>query len=131
MGQKNSDFDLDLKYGQIYEEGLKVLLESKGKIEVKTERDKWYDTGNMAIEIKCNGRKSGLAVTKADWCFHIFSKDGQVKGMLCLPVRELKNICNGMQRSNRLRKVMGGDGDRSELLLLPIKEVADSIGKYF
>ena len=51
--------------------------------------------------------------------------------MLCLPVRELKNICNGMQRSNRLRKVMGGDGDRSELLLLPIKEVADSIGKYF
>ena len=131
MGQKNSDFDLDLKYGQIYEEGLKVLLESKGKIEVKTERDKWYDTGNMAIEIKCNGRKSGLAVTKADWWVHIFSKDGQVKGMLCLPVRELKNICNGMQRSNRLRKVMGGDGDRSELLLLPIKEVADSIGKYF
>ena len=131
MGQKNSDFDLDLKYGQIYEEGLKVLLESKGKIEVKTERDKWYDTGNMAIEIKCNGRKSGLAVTKADWWFHIFSKDGQVKGMLCLPVRELKNICNGMQRSNRLRKVMGGDGDRSELLLFPIKEVADSIGKYF
>ena len=106
-------------------------MESKGKIEVKTERDKWYDTGNMAIEIKCNGRKSGLAVTKADWWFHIFSKDGQVKGMLCLPVRELKNICNGMQRSNRLRKVMGGDGDRSELLLLPIKEVADSIGKYF
>ena len=131
MGQKNSDFDLDLKYGQIYEEGLKVLLESKGKIEVKTERDKWYDTGNMAIEIKCNGRKSGLAVTKADWWFHILAKDGNVKGMLCLPVNELKNICNGMQRSNRLRKVMGGDGDRSELLLLPIKEVADSIGKYF
>ena len=131
MGQKNSDFDLDLQYGQIYEEGLKVLLESKGKVEVKTERDKWYDTGNMAIEVKCNGKKSGLAVTKADWWFHIFAKDGQVKGMLCLPVRELKNICNGMQRNNKLRKVMGGDGDRSELLLLPIKEVADSIGKYF
>ena len=131
MGQKNSDFDLDLQYGQIYEEGLKVLLESKGKIEVKTERDKWYDTGNMAIEIKCNGRKSGLAVTKADWWFHIFAKDGQVKGMLCLPVSELKNICRGFKRNNKLRKVMGGDGDRSELLLLPIKEVADSIGKYF
>ena len=131
MGQKNSDFDLDLQYGQIYEEGLKVLLESKGKIEVKTERDKWYDTGNMAIEIKCNGRKSGLAVTKADWWFHIFAKDGQVKGMLCLPVSELKNICRGFKRNNKLRKVMGGDGERSELLLLPIKEVADSIGKYF
>ena len=89
MGQKNSDFDLDLKYGQIYEEGLKVLLESKGKVEVKTERDKWYDTGNMAIEVKCNGKKSGLSVTKADWWFHIFAKDGQVKGMLCLPVSEL------------------------------------------
>ncbi len=131
MGQKNSDFDLDLQYGQIYEEGLKVLLESKGKVEVKTERDKWYDTGNMAIEVKCNGKKSGLAVTKADWWFHIFAKDGQVKGMLCLPVSELKNICRGFKRNNKLRKVMGGDGDRSELLLLPIKEVADSIGKYF
>tara|TARA_R100000234_G_scaffold46587_2_gene27783 strand:+ start:1439 stop:1834 length:396 start_codon:yes stop_codon:yes gene_type:complete len=131
VGQKNSDFDLDLQYGQIYEEGLKVLLESKGKVEVKTERDKWYDTGNMAIEVKCNGKKSGLAVTKADWWFHIFAKDGQVKGMLCLPVSELKNICRGFKRNNKLRKVMGGDGDRSELLLLPIKEVADSIGKYF
>ena len=129
--EKNSYFDLDLSYGEIYEDGLKVLLKSKGKIEVKTERDKWYETGNMAIEVSCNGKKSGLSVTKSDWWFHIFVLDDKVKGMLCLPVGELKNICNGMIRNGKSRKVMGGDGDRSEMLLLPIKEVAASIGIFF
>ena len=48
-----------------------------------------------------------------------------------MPVGELKNICNGMIRNGKSRKVMGGDGDRSEMLLLPIKEVAASIGMFF
>ena len=129
--QKNSDFDLDLAYGEIYEEGLKVLLKSKGRIEVKTEREKWYDTGNMAVEIGLDGKKSGLSITRADWWFHIFAKEGKVKGMLCFPVGELKNICNGMIRSGKARKVMGGDGKKSEMLLLPIDEAAASIGKFF
>ena len=128
---KNSDFDLDLAYGEVYEEGLKVLLTSKGKIEVKTERGKWYESGNMAVEIRCNSKPSGLSVTKSDWWFHIFTIDKKVKGMLCLPVDELKNICNGMVRSGVAKKVIGGDGNRSEMLLLPIKEVAASIGTFF
>ena len=128
---KNSDFDLDLAYGEVYEEGLKVLLTSKGKVEVKTERGKWYESGNMAIEIMCGGKKSGLSVTKSDWWFHIFVKDGKVKGMLSFPVSELKSICRGMIRNGKSRKVMGGDGNKSEMLLLPIKEVAASIGMFF
>ena len=131
MGEKNSDFDLDLSYGEIYEEGLRVLLKSKGKIEVKTERDKWYETGNVAIEVSCNGKKSGLSVTKADWWFHILTKNGKVKGMLCFPVNELKNICNGMVRDGTATRVFGGDGDRVEMLLLPIGEVSSSIGRFF
>lgn len=71
----NSKFDLDLEFGQVYEEGLKKLLYSKGKVEVKTERDKWIETGNIAIEVMCRNKPSGLSVTKSDWWFHILSLD--------------------------------------------------------
>ena len=128
----NSKFDIDLEFGEIHEKGLKNLLEKNGhKIEVKTERGKWHETGNIAIEIRCGGKKSGLSVTEADWWFHILSIDGRVKGMLVFTVDELKNIVKGMKRQNKIRKVMGGDNNESELLLLPIGESADSIGKYF
>tara|TARA_R100000458_G_C8253013_1_gene229586 strand:- start:923 stop:1312 length:390 start_codon:yes stop_codon:yes gene_type:complete len=127
----NPKFDLDLEFGEIYEKGLQKLFSSKGKIEVKTERDKWLDTGNIAIEIRCRGKKSGISVTESDWWFHILTVNGDVKGMLCLPVSELKNICKALLMQGKAKKVMGGDDDKSEMLLLPIKEVADLIGKCF
>lgn len=127
----SSKFDLDLEYGQIYEKGLQELFGQKGKIEVKTERGKWLETGNIAIEIRCRGKKSGLSITESDWWFHILADNGKVKGMLCLPVGELKNICKAMMRSGVAKKIMGGDDNESEMLLLPIKEVASLIGKVF
>ncbi len=89
------------------------------------------DTGNIAIEIRCRGKKSGISVTESDWWFHILTVNGDVKGMLCLPVSELKNICKALLMQGKAKKVMGGDDDKSEMLLLPIKEVADLIGKCF
>ena len=127
----SSKFDLDLKFGQIYEKGLKELFKGKGKIEVKTERAKWLETGNIAIEIRYRGKKSGLAITESDWWFHILTDKDKVKGMLCFPVDELKNICRAMLRNGTAKKVMGGDDDKSELLLLPIKELTGLIGKVF
>ena len=127
----SSKFDLDLEFGQIYEKGLQKLFAMKGKIEVKTERDKWIETGNIAIEIKCRGKKSGISVTESDWWFHILTDKDKVKGMLCFPVDELKNICRAMLRNGTAKKIMGGDDDKSELLLLPIKELTGLIGKVF
>ena len=127
----NSKFDLDLKFGEEYEQGLEKLFKTKGKIEVKTERDKWIETGNIAIEIRCRGNKSGLSVTESDWWFHILSEKGKVKGMICLPVEELKNICRVMIKNGTAKKVMGGDDNESEMLLLPIKELTGLIGQVF
>ena len=42
-------FDIDLKYGTIREEKIAEMLTNK-KIEVKSERDMWMKTGNIAIE---------------------------------------------------------------------------------
>ena len=127
----NPKFDLDLKFGEKYEQGLEKLFKTKGKIEVKTERDKWIETGNIAIEIRCRGKKSGLSVTESDWWFHILSDKGKVKGMICLPVEELKNICRVMIKNGTAKKIMGGDDNESEILLLPIKELTGLIGQAF
>tara|TARA_R100001377_G_scaffold67484_1_gene42795 strand:+ start:261 stop:650 length:390 start_codon:yes stop_codon:yes gene_type:complete len=127
----NPKFDLDLKFGEEYEQGLEKLFKTKGKIEVKTERDQWVETGNIAIEIRCRGKKSGLSVTESDWWFHILSDRGKVKGMICLPVEELKNICRVMIKNGTAKKIMGGDDNESEILLLPIKELTALIGQSF
>ena len=42
-------FDLDLQYGKIREKRVADMLQDK-KIEVKSERDMWVRTGNIAIE---------------------------------------------------------------------------------
>ena len=49
------NFDLDLNFGQIYEEKVRDIFEGDGSIEVKTERDIWQKTGNFAIEIRYRG----------------------------------------------------------------------------
>ena len=127
----NPKFDIDLKFGEVYEDGLKKLLSSKGKIEVKTERDMWIETGNIAIEVRCRGRSSGLSVTESDWWFHILSDSGKVKAMLCFPVTVLKTTCKYLLKENKAKLVMGGDDNQSQILLIPIKELIGSVGEIF
>ena len=61
-----SDFDVDFKYGSIREKRLAEILENC-TVEVKTERNQWSNTGNIAIEYEYKNRHSGIAVTKADY----------------------------------------------------------------
>jgi hypothetical protein len=52
-------FDLDLEYGQVREDKIAEMLQDK-KIEVKSERDIWQTTGNIAIEYESWGKPSGI-----------------------------------------------------------------------
>ena len=73
-----SKWDIDLKFGKSGEDRVANLLNAEqSKIEVKTERDWWYKTGNIAIEIECRGKPSGLYATEADYWVHILHKDGK------------------------------------------------------
>ena len=58
-------FDIDLAYGKVREESIKDMLQNK-KIEVKSERDVWQKTGNIAIEYESYGKPSGIAATEAE-----------------------------------------------------------------
>ena len=62
-------FDIDLEYGKVREELVANMLQDK-KIEVKSERDKWQKTGNIAIEYESYGKPSGINATEADYWFH-------------------------------------------------------------
>ena len=62
-------FDLDLKYGEIREDKIRDMLENK-KIEVKSERGRWMETGNICIEYESWGKPSGIRATESDYWFH-------------------------------------------------------------
>ena len=116
-------FDIDLGFGVQYETNLAELLKH-GKIEVKTERDKWYSTRNIAIELSCNDSLSGLNTTEADYWAHILTLKGDIKGIILLPVERLKEIVKLSIHDGNGRVIMGGDNNASEIALIPLEDLA-------
>ena len=86
----SKNFDLDLNFGEIFEDKVNKMLKCKGDIEVKTERDKWATTGNICIEIRYKGRPSGLSITEADTWIHLLAIDDEVVGGFIFPVKTVK-----------------------------------------
>ena len=116
-------FDLDLKFGEKGEEFVRDVLQGNGKIEVKTERDKWKKTGNVAIELMNQGTLSGLTVTKAEWWAHILSFNNNIESVILIPVDKLKRRVKQLVEDGRGKIVMGGDDNASELALIQIKDI--------
>ena len=117
-------FDIDLGFGMEYEKSLANILKM-GKVEVKTERDKWFETRNIAIELSYYGKKSGLTVTEADWWAQILTLNNDIRGVILLPVKKLKEIVKRSVKKGNGRIVMGGDDEASEIALIPLKDLAN------
>ena len=117
---KNNKFDIDLKYGQEREQRLASILDKdKNKIEVKTERDWWFKTGNIAIEVECNGKPSGIMATKADYWVHILAEGDKDYCRLIFDTRTVKRLAK--KYIGTLKN--GGDGWRSRFVLIPLSEI--------
>ncbi len=88
---KNSDFDLDLKFGKEGENTVANLL-SIETVEVKRDA-RWKETGNLYIETECwynasqSWEPSGLSVSKAT--HYAFVLEGMV---VIVPTEDLKTI---------------------------------------
>ena len=117
-----SKFDIDLKFGESFEYSLARIL-SLGKIEVKTERDKWKKTGNIAIELMNQGTLSGLTVTEAEWWAHILSYKNKIESVILIPVPKLKQLVKKLVSKGKAKIVMGADNNCSELALVQIKDI--------
>ena len=113
------NFDIDLDFGQIFEEKIRDLFEGDGSIEVKTERDWWHKTGNIALEYECNGRPSGINATESDYWIQILAKGNKNHCMLVFEVSELKKI---VKKYKDQYTKMVGDGNRSKCVILPIRK---------
>ena len=115
-----NNFDIDLDFGKVGEKKVEQMFEGNGRIEVKTERDIWKRTGNIAVEIRCRGKLSGISTTDAKMWIHML-KDGG--GGFIFPVDELREKIKQRQKEGKLKLVMGGDDNAAQLALLPIKEL--------
>ena len=115
----------DMLFGKLGEEFTEELFEGNTKIEIKTERDIWKTTGNIAIEIRCNGKPSGISTTESSVWMHYLSLNGVIMGGFLFKVDQLRAKIKKLHKSGGLKIVMGGDNNASQMALLPIKELFD------
>ena len=116
-------FDLDLEYGKMGEDFVQQVMEGNTKIEIKTERDIWKKTGNIAIEISCNGKPSGLSTTEADTWIHLLAYKGVIEGGFLLKVGRIKDEIKKLHKEGTLNLKMGGDNNASQMVLIPITQL--------
>lgn len=116
----NKKFDIDLAYGLQAENDLYNRIVGS-KIELKTERDYWYKTGNIAIEYEYRGQPSGIAVTEAEFWCHELRKDCRTMAYVLTPTDILKKIARAYYAKNGA--VIGGDNKWSKFILIPINQL--------
>ena len=116
-------FDLDLKFGQMGEKFVEDLQNGNTMIEVKTERDIWKTTGNIAVEIRCSGKPSGISTTGSAIWIHLLSDNNKIVGGYIFSVDYLKQKIIDLKKQGKLKLIMGGDFNVSQMALIPRKEL--------
>jgi hypothetical protein len=114
-------FDIDLAYGKVREDMIQDMLQDK-KIEVKSERDVWKRTGNIAIEYECYGKPSGINATEADYWFHNLCVGEDIYATLIFKTENLKKILDSLERKV---SVNGGDHNASRMYLISLQKLFD------
>ena len=120
-------FDLDLEFGKMGEDFTADVFEGNSKVEVKTERDIWKTTGNIAIEIRCDGKASGLSTTESTIWIHLLAYNGVIEGGFIFKVDQLKAKIKKLHKDKKINMVMGGDNNLSQMVLLPIKDLFNTL----
>ena len=115
-------FDIDLEYGQIREDKIADIF-SKAKIEVKSERDIWQKTGNIAIEYECWNKPSGIMATESDYWFHNLCIDDDIFCTFIFDVPKLKQLIDKLDFK---KSVCGGDHKASKMWLVNIRKLFTS-----
>ena len=120
--ENRKKFDIDLEYGKVREQLVADMLQDK-KIEVKSDRDIWQKTGNIAIEYESYGKPSGINATQSDYWFHNLCIGDDVFATVVFKTKNLKRIINNLDYK---RSVAGGDHNASKMYLLNLKKLFSS-----
>lgn len=116
-------FDIDLEFGQQWEQHIDDLFKGAKTCEVKTERDKWATTGNICIELESWGKPSGINATESDIWVQNLVKDGRLLASIMLPTDVLRETMEKLPK----RTVMGGDKMASKLLLVNLVKLIETL----
>ena len=114
----NPNFDICLEFGEKYENEFQKIIEGK-KIEVKTERDWWQKSGNIAIEVECYGKPSGIMATEADYWVHILADGDKDFVRMIFDTSTVKKLAKKYMKNIK----SGGDGNQSRFILIPLSEL--------
>jgi len=115
-------FDIDLEYGKVREQQVADMLQDN-KIVVKSERDVWQKTGNIALEYECYGKPSGINATESDYWFHNLCIGDETFATLVFDTTSLKRIISNLDKK---RSVSGGDNNASRMYLLNLQKLFSS-----
>ena len=122
----NSDFDLDLKFGQAHERKIAKLFGIKEEqIEVKTERDWWAKTGNLCIEVERRGKPTGISITKAKIWIHVLSKGNKQMLRLVFDVPVLKKVVKKYKDNWK----MVGDRKETKAVMIKFKDILNAVAE--
>ena len=117
--ENRKKFDLDLMYGEIREEKIAAMLTDK-KVEVKSERDIWQNTGNICIEYESWGKPSGIRATESDYWFHNLCIGDDEYCTLVFKTATLKKI---VDKLDTFKTVSGGDNNASRMFLVNLQKL--------
>jgi len=120
--ENRKKFDIDLEYGEVREQMVADMLQDK-KIEVKSERDVWQRTGNIAIEYECYGKPSGINATESDYWFHNLCIGEDTFATLVFDTKSLKRIIDKLDHK---KTVSGGDNNAARMYLLNLQKLFSS-----
>ena len=98
-------FDIDLEYGKIRESQILDMFEN-AKIEVKSERDIWQRSGNIAIEYECYGKPSGIKATESDYWFHNLCINDETYATLVFRTDFLRRIIDSLDYVRSVKVVI-------------------------
>ena len=115
-------FDIDLQWGEVRERAVADMLQNK-KIEVKSERDMWQRTVNIAVEYESYGKASGIKATESDYWFHNLCIGKETYATLVFRTDVLRRIIDSLDYT---KSVKGGDHNASRMYLLNIQKLFSS-----
>jgi len=122
-------FKNDLTFGEAHQDKIFTTLNMNNSVaEVKTERfSSWSRNDNLCIEVECSDKPSGLYHPdnkNVKWWIHSLCSpdtDDEYNVTFIFPIERVKNLVE--KKFPNARKVKGGDGYKSTLVLLPLAEL--------
>ena len=125
---KNKNWTHDLAFGEESEHWFKELCGNT--VEIKTERDIWATTGNIAVETHDTrkGKPSGISTTEAEYQAHVLQARDERLAVLIIKTDILQEISKDDERTLHPMGDKDADGSSAQGYLIRINEIINKLG---